>query len=130
MLIFNFYSAASSPLGNSKSFSFHTHPSSPGRHFHFQLTPLGGILARQQLRSKGTRLITHISTTVYSQEQVLIYTAEFTGASWRERKRPNFETGKWDSNQGSLDCESGILPLSSPLLPQWFVSAQLKLIVD
>ena len=44
--------------------------------------------------------------------QVLIYTADWTGASWRERKFPNFETGKWDSNQGSLDCESGILPLS------------------
>ena len=35
-------------------------------------------------------LFTHISTTVYSQ--VLIYTAESTGASWRERKCPNFET--------------------------------------
>ena len=34
-------------------------------------------------------------------------------ASWRERKRTNFETvAKWDSNMGSLDCESDILPLS------------------
>ena len=36
------------------------------------------------------RLFTHIPTTVYSQ--VLIYTAESTEASWRERKCPNFET--------------------------------------
>ena len=32
---------------------------------------------------------------------------------WRERKCPLFETvAKGDSNPGSLDCESGILPLS------------------
>ena len=35
------------------------------------------------------------------------------GLQWRERKRPIFETvAKGDSNTGSLDCESGILPLS------------------
>ena len=32
---------------------------------------------------------------------------------WRERKCPIFETvAKGDSNPGSLDCESGILPVS------------------
>ena len=32
---------------------------------------------------------------------------------WRERKCPIFDTvAKQDSNPGSLDCESGILPLS------------------
>ena len=36
------------------------------------------------------RLFTHISIAVYSQ--VLIYTAEWTGSSWRERKCLNFET--------------------------------------
>ena len=36
------------------------------------------------------RLFTHIFTTVYTQ--VLIYTAEWTGASGKERKCPNFET--------------------------------------
>ena len=36
------------------------------------------------------RLFTHISTTLYGH--VLIYTAEWTGALWRERKCPNFET--------------------------------------
>ena len=35
------------------------------------------------------------------------------GREWRERKCPIFETvAKGDSNPGSLDCESGILPLS------------------
>ena len=35
------------------------------------------------------------------------------GPQWRERKCPIFETvAKGDSNPGSLDCESGILPLS------------------
>ena len=36
------------------------------------------------------RANTHISTTVY--RQVLIYTAEWTEASWIERECPNFET--------------------------------------
>ena len=35
------------------------------------------------------RLITHISSTVYYQ--VLIYTAEWTESSWRERKQTHFE---------------------------------------
>ena len=33
---------------------------------------------------------------------------------WRERKSPIFETvAKGDSNPGSIDCESDVLPLSS-----------------
>ena len=36
------------------------------------------------------KLFTHISTSVYIQ--VLIFTAEWTGALWREQKWPNFET--------------------------------------
>ena len=50
---------------------------------------------------------------------VLIYfnTAEWTEASWREPKCPSFETAaKGDSNPGSLDCESGVLPLSYHLV--------------
>ena len=59
----------------------------------------------------------HMSTAVYSQ--LLIYTAEWTGASWRERKCPSFETlTKGDSDPGSLDCESSILPLSPSLTSQ------------
>ena len=54
--------------------------------------------------------ITHISTTVYSQ--VLIYTAELTRASVERPKMPNLRNGrKGDSNPGSLDCESGIIPV-------------------
>ena len=52
-----------------------------------------------------------MSTTVYSQ--VLIYTAESTGTTMERTKMPNLRNGtKGDSNPGSLDCESGILPLS------------------
>ena len=40
----------------------------------------------------------------------LIYTAECTGALWREWKCPNFETvPNGDSIPGSLNCKSGIL---------------------
>ena len=66
------------------------------------------------------RLFTHISTTV----QVLIYTAESTGASWTERKCPDFETvAEGTSNAGSLDCGPDILPLSDRV-PPWVVVAQ------
>ena len=35
------------------------------------------------------------------------------GRQWRERKYPNFETvTKGHSNPGSIDCESGFLPLN------------------
>ena len=40
---------------------------------------LGNILAMQQLRAT-------------TNSQVIIYTAEWTEASWRDRKCPNFET--------------------------------------
>ena len=60
-----------------------------------------------------------MSTTVYSQ--VLIYTAESTGASMERTKMPNLRNGsKGDSNPGSLYCESGILPLT-------YCAPQLKL---
>ena len=50
-------------------------------------------------------------SAVYSQ--VLIYTAESTGASMERTEMPNLQNdSKGDSNPGSLDCESGILPLS------------------
>ena len=78
----------------------------------FILTPIRLLLeAFYPCRNYAQRLLTHISTTVYSQ--VLIDIAELTGTSWRERKCPNFETvPNGDSNPGSLDCESGVLPLS------------------
>ena len=44
---------------------------------------------------------------------VLIYTAESTGALVKGTKTPNLQnSSKGYSNPGSLDCESGILPLS------------------
>ena len=52
-----------------------------------------------------------MSTTVYSQ--VRIYTADSTGASVERTKMPILRNGsKRGSNPGSLDCESGVLPLS------------------
>ena len=65
------------------------HSSSPGRPVHSDTNSAspGSILACSNF---AQRLITHISTTVYSQ--VLIYTAHWTEVSWRERKYPNFET--------------------------------------
>ena len=42
------------------------------------------------------------------------------GRQWRERKCSNFETvAKGDPNPGSLDCESGVLPLSYRSPRRW-----------
>ena len=68
----------------------------------------GSIVAMQQL----------FTTTKYSHLHHGIARCSFIqlsqqGRQWRERKCPIFETvAKGDSNPGSLDCESGILPLS------------------
>ena len=62
-----------------------------------------------QLRAK-TKALTcpPLSIARYSLRQL-----SQLGLQWRERKCPIFETvSKVDSNPGSLDCESGILPLS------------------
>ena len=79
------YSAISSPLDRSKRFTL----SSPGRPVHSD-TVLGFSWKHSSHAAIAQRLFTHISTTVYSQ--ILIYTAEWTEASWSERKCPNFET--------------------------------------
>ena len=63
----------------------------------------------QQLRAK-TKSLTFppLSTARYS---FILLSQQ--GCQWRERKCPIFETvAKEDSNPGSLDCESGVLPLS------------------
>ena len=76
-------------------------------------TPLsacpGSILAMQQLRAMTTSLtfpplsIARYSFIKLSQQ----------GRRWKEGNCPIFQTvAKGDSNPGSLDCESGILPLS------------------
>ena len=66
------------------------------------------FLAMQQLRAT-TKSLTFppVSIARYSFIQSQL------GHQWRERKCPFFETvAKGHSNPGSLDCESGILPLS------------------
>ena len=90
------YSAVSSPLDPSKRFTL---VASTGRPVHSDTNSAspGSILARQQ--------ITFPTLSIYSWVN--------RGHQWRERKCPIFETvTKRDSNPGSLDCESGILPLS------------------
>ena len=74
----------------------------------FSASP-GSILVTQQLRAT-TKSLTFppLSIARYSFIQL-----SQQGCQWRERKCPNFETvAKRDSNPGSLDCESGILPLN------------------
>ena len=89
-----------------------------------RLQSLGSILVMQQLRNDYSLTCPQLSIARYP----LIQLSRLSEASWRERKCPNFETvAKGDSNPGSHDCESGILPLSyraphdfrkiAPLLP-------------
>ena len=73
-------SAVSSPLDRSKRFTLHPWQTCSSWH---QLD----FSAMLQLTAQ--RLFTHIPTTDYIQ--VLIYTAEWTEASWREGKCPGFE---------------------------------------
>ena len=115
--VFFLYSAVSSPLDRSERctlFAF------PGRPVHSDTNSASpeSILARQQLRAT-TKSLTFppLSIARYSFIQL-----SQLGRQWRERKWPIFETvEKGDSNPGSLDCESGILPLSYglPQLVEW-----------
>ena len=92
------YSAVSSPLDRSKRF---TPFALPDRLVHSDTNSAspGIILAMQQLRATTNSLT--VPPTVYSQ--VLIYTAESTGASVERMKMPNVRNGsKRDSNPGSL----------------------------
>ena len=98
------YSAVSSPLDRSERFTLFAFPDRP---VHSDTNPAspGSILARQQLRAK-TKSLTFppLSIARYSFIQL---------GQWRERKCPIFEmVPKGDSNSGSHDRESGILPLS------------------
>ena len=70
--------------------AFHLCPPPPMADLFF---PTPTRLLWEALRSNYEwRLFTHMSTTVYSHSQELIYTAESTGASWREQKYSIFET--------------------------------------
>ena len=71
--------------------------SPPGRPVHSDTdsTSLESILATMQLRAK----------TIHSHfhHRLFIYTGEWTEASWRERKCPNFETvAKWVFEPGLI----------------------------
>ena len=74
----------------------------------FSASP-GSILAMQQLRATTKSLICPpLSIARYSFIQL-----NRQGRQWRAGKCPIFQTvAKGDSNPGSLDCDSGILPLS------------------
>ena len=75
---------------------------------------------QRSIQSIGPPIHSHFHHCLDSQVHVLIYTAESTGASWREWRCPNFETvTKRGPNPGSLDCESGILTLSYHAEKTW-----------
>ena len=98
----------SSPLDRSKRFTLFAFPGRPVHSDTNSASP-GSILVRQQLRAKTKSLTCPpLSIARYSFIQL-----SQLGPQWRERKCQIFETvAKGDSNPGSLDCESGILPLS------------------
>ena len=102
------YSAVSSALDRTKRFTLFA---SPGRPVHSNTNSAspGSILAMQQLRAAAKSLtFPPLSIARYSFIQL-----SQLGRQWREQKCPTFETvPKGDSNPGSLDYESGILPLS------------------
>ena len=103
------YSAVSSPLDRSKRFTLFASRRRPVHSDTNSASP-GSILARQQLRATAKPLtFPPLSIARYSFIQL-----SEQGRQWRERKYQIFGTvTKRDSNPGSLDCESGILPLSS-----------------
>ena len=86
------------------------HVTSSGRPVHSDTNSpsLGSILAMQQLRNDYSLTFPPLYIARYPFKQL-----SQLGLQWRERKCSNFETvAKGDSNPGSLNCESGILPLS------------------
>ena len=101
------YSAVSSQLDRSKRFTLLL-PWQTFHHDNNSASP-GCILAMQQLRAT-TKSFTFrpLSIGWYSFIQL-----SQQGRQWRERKCPVFETvAKGDLNPGSLECESGVVPLS------------------
>ena len=95
-------------LDHSKRFTLFDFPDRPV-HSDTNLASPRSILARQQLRAK-TKSLTFPPLSI---ARYLFIQLSEQGRQWRERKYPIFETvANGDSNRGSLDCESGILPLS------------------
>ena len=91
-------------LTHTQAFTF-AHSHAPA-HAHIQTHARTlGVLARS---SRRRRTFPPLSIARYSFIQL-----SRQGRQWREGKCPIFQTvAKGDSNPGSLDCESGILPLS------------------
>ena len=103
------YSAVSSSSNRSKRSTLFALPGRPVHSDTNSASP-GSILVMQQLRAT-TKSLTFppLSIARYSFIQL-----SQLGRQWRERKCPIFETvAKGDSNPGSLDCESGIVPRST-----------------
>ena len=101
----------SSPLDRSKRFTLFALPGRPVHSDTNSASP-GSILVMQQLHTKTKSLsFPPLSMARYSFIQL-----SQLGRQWRERKCPIFDTvAKQDSNGGSLDRESGILPRSNLL---------------
>ena len=95
------YSAVSSPSDRSTRFTLHSPADllipTPTRLL-WEAFSHAAIIAR--------RLITHISTTVYSL--ILMHTAECTGASWRDGEGPSFETATKDIRIQALSIERDV----------------------
>ena len=94
-------------MDRSKRFTLFALPDRPV-HSDSNSASSGSILARQQLRAK-TKSLTFppLSIARYS------FIQSQQGPQWIERKCPIFEmVAEGDSNPGSLDFESGVLPLS------------------
>ena len=98
------YSAVSSPLDRSERFTLHSLADL------FIPTPnpfLWEAFSHAAITGEDYSL-----TFPSPSNQVLIYTAEWPGASWREQKCINFETVEKGIRTWALDCESCILQLS------------------
>ena len=102
-------------MDRSKRFTLFAFPGTPVHSDTNSASP-GSILAMQQLRATTKSLTSPpLSIARYSFIQL-----SEQGRQWRERKCPIFDTvAKRDSNPGSLDCESCILPLSYRAPHRW-----------
>ena len=91
----------------------------------FSASP-GSILARQQLRAK-TKSLTFPPLSIARHSFIQL---SQQGRQWREGKCPIFQTVlTGDSNPGSHDCESGILPLSYRA-PQYSIGTTIFILLD
>ena len=100
------------PVRSTTQIAVHiTSPPPRGRPVHSNTNSAspGSILATQQLRAT-TKSLTFPPLSIARYSFIQLSELE---RQWRERKCPIFETvAKGDSNPGSLDCESCIVPLS------------------